>query len=922
MFERGSEWRRWDLHLHTPNTKKNDLYLGRTSEDKWDKFYEAIENYVEDGLDDRKVVSVIGITDYLSVDNYKKVISDERLPKSVLAVFPNVEMRIISTGTNSPVNIHFIFDPSIVEELETRFFSCLKIDVGERPFSGLRASLIELGRYVGCGGSDEEAYRAGIEKFVPSFSDVMKVFKDDPELREHTLIGVSNKSTDGASGIDRGEERDQLSMIRLAIYKNCDFIFSATPSDINYFLGKGSDSEEVVKRKCGSLKPCFHGSDAHELSKIFEPANERYCWIKADPTFNGLKQVIYEPEARVRIDSLKPERKADYQVIDKVSIFDEDFSENPIMFNDKLTCIIGGKSTGKSLLLQNMARAIDRRQVENKVGISGANTKVLGNISVFWRDGDVSTTGEMDKTHKIVYIPQTYLNRLTDATEESTEIDDIIQDIILLDDDCKIAYEKMEGEIKKFKPAMDKKIYDLISFHEEMMSISKEMAEIGTEDGIKKEIEKYKKQKDKISKELSISEEDLTQYEEALRIIAQCDLDIAKVEMDLTQIDALRSLVIPSEIGIEISNEIASRIGIIQGEAIQVADDIWQKEKQAIMTELNNKKLELIQKRKEAQYVRDNLSKKVLGNEAIEKLSEQIKKEEEKLTLVKNAGKKYLTKKSQYDAILGEVIRALMRYKEIHENFANVVNANALIDSDGLDFSVVVTFKTEAFCTSIKALVNNAALKKASIKFDEEFSTEQLSNDAIRKFIEEILSGDMKLLKNKTTENVLREFLSDWYLISYDVKMDNDNINQMSPGKKALVLLKLLISMADSKCPILIDQPEDDLDNRSIFDELIPFIREKKIVRQIIIVTHNANVVLGGDAEEIIVANQRGNNAPNSQYRFEYRSGSIEENMPVLDEFGNVRTGLLNEKGIQQHICDILEGGEKAFDLRKHKYCI
>lgn len=64
--------------------------------------------------------------------------------------------------------------------------------------------------------------------------------------------------------------------------------------------------------------------------------------------------------------------------------------------------------------------------------------------------------------------------------------------------------------------------------------------------------------------------------------------------------------------------------------------------------------------------------------------------------------------------------------------------------------------------------------------------------------------------------------------------------------------------MAESKCPILIDQPEDDLDNRSIFDELIPFIRKKKIERQIIIVTHNANVVLGGDAEEIIVANQEG----------------------------------------------------------------
>ena len=109
MFERGSEWRRWDLHLHTPDTKKNDMYSGSDSEEKWDKFYEHIKNYIGDGLDDRKAVSVIGVTDYLSLENYKKVISDGRLPQNVLAVFPNVEMRIIPTGTDSPVNIHFIF---------------------------------------------------------------------------------------------------------------------------------------------------------------------------------------------------------------------------------------------------------------------------------------------------------------------------------------------------------------------------------------------------------------------------------------------------------------------------------------------------------------------------------------------------------------------------------------------------------------------------------------------------------------------------------------------------------------------------------------------------------------------------------------------------------------------------------------------
>ena len=148
--------------------------------------------------------------------------------------------------------------------------------------------------------------------------------------------------------------------------------------------------------------------------------------------------------------------------------------------------------------------------------------------------------------------------------------------------------------------------------------------------------------------------------------------------------------------------------------------------------------------------------------------------------------------------------------------------------------------------------------------------------------------------------------------------MDGDVIENMSPGKKALVLLKMLINLAESKCPILIDQPEDDLDNRSIFNELIPFLKCKKVDRQIIIVTHNANVVLGGDAEEVIVANQNGNNAPNPKYRFEYRTGSIEDNAPISQDPSDT----LGKQGIQQHICDILEGGEKAFDLRKNKYRI
>lgn len=169
-------------------------------------------------------------------------------------------------------------------------------------------------------------------------------------------------------------------------------------------------------------------------------------------------------------------------------------------------------------------------------------------------------------------------------------------------------------------------------------------------------------------------------------------------------------------------------------------------------------------------------------------------------------------------------------------------------------------------------------------------------------------------------QTALERLFSDWLYVHYTVKSGNDTIVNMSPGKKALVLLEMIVNLEKSKCPILIDQPEDDLDNRSIYTDLVSYLKAKKHERQIIVVTHNANVVVGADAEEVIIANQRGKESPNRETRFEYRTGSIENTTPVLDEHGIRYPGVLNQKGIQDQICDILEGGRDAFELRRKKY--
>lgn len=82
-FSRGSIWRRWDLHLHTPNTKKEDNFTGSTEEEKWKNFCTSITNYIGDGTDPLRAIAVIGITDYLSIDNYLRVKNEAKLPASV-----------------------------------------------------------------------------------------------------------------------------------------------------------------------------------------------------------------------------------------------------------------------------------------------------------------------------------------------------------------------------------------------------------------------------------------------------------------------------------------------------------------------------------------------------------------------------------------------------------------------------------------------------------------------------------------------------------------------------------------------------------------------------------------------------------------------------------------------------------------------
>lgn len=922
-FKKGSEWRRWELHIHTPDTQKNDNFDGTSSDDKWNKYYEDITNYIGSGDDPLKNIAVMAITDYLSIDNYKKVVQDNRLTKSIKLLLPNIEMRMYPLSKQSGINIHFIFNPEIVEQLDDLFFSQLKIIYDGKNYTATKNQLCSLGKAISPEATEEQAYKIGIGQFIPTLDAIKAVFDQNSDLRDNTIIVVSNSSNDGASGVtkhscyfDETAKVSDLDATRRSVYQFADAIFSANTNDIEYFLGKRSDSPEEVKRKCGTLKPCIHGSDAHENKKIFEPDQKRYCWIKADPTFNGLKQILYEPEERVRISQTVPDYKAEYYVIENVEFNDKDFQDIPIKFNENLTCIIGGKSTGKSILLHNLANAIDPDQVKAKEEKSSSITKDIENVSVTWKDG------KKDEDRKIVYIPQTYLNRLSDAKESTTEIDKIIEEIVWIDPEVKAAHTSMLKSIKEYKSALNMSILGLIENRKEIDSIREDKKEIGSQESIEAQIEKLSSRKEILSSELDLSKEDLDLYDKTVSEIHTINEQILSLRKDLTFVEEIDSLVEKRELNCSFSENIQKLIDLTIIQSVEAADTVWVNSKQAIITKISTELNAKESRQDELVEIRERLKPKIQENKVISEISTNIQQENEKLKNLKVLEEKEKSLAEKENKYLEDICLSIESFKNFHTEYAKMVNEKPDFRSSDLDFTVDIPFKKEAFLDRILKLFDNrSTLLKDTISFNT-FTEAQYTKELLSDIVCKILDDKLQPKKGNTQEMAIRDICADWFEIKYNVQMDHDTIDVMSPGKKALVLLKLLIDLADSKCPILIDQPEDDLDNRSVFNDLIPFIKKKKKDRQIIIVTHNANVVLGSDAEEVIVANQQGSNVPNNKYRFEYRSGAIENNTPVYSDKGDIKSGILNSQGIQQHICDILEGGERAFELRKNKYHI
>lgn len=902
-YPRGSEWRKWDLHLHTPGTAKNDLY-GR-SDAAWEQFISRLESNTE--------IAVLGITDYFSIDNYlflKKQQEEGRLNNKTL--IPNVELRILPvTQRDTPINIHVLFDPKLSDDvIEREFFRCLKFSYQGNEYSCLERDLVALGRaYRGDHGLDDNTAKLeGIAQFNVAY-DVLRNIVNKECLCNNVVLAISNSNRDGNSGI----QHSSLAATRQEIYRMSDIIFSANNNDVKYFLGEGVDNKEEIVRKYGGLKPCVIGSDAHSLETVNVFPNNKCTWIKADPTFEGLKQILYEPESRVRIQEMNPDSKADYQVMDTVTLDEPNFWKGEICLNPYLNTVIGGRSTGKSTLLQCIAKKLGQPLNNDDSNKSKFISDHYDSISIRWKDGDINTQRE------IMFFPQ---NHMIDLATDQHELNKLLEKIVKEKDERQLL-----DEYNKFLAQNRITISNQVNqLFLEQAKIDSQIAlkkQKGDEKGIEAEISKIQEKIENIKSDSYISEDEIKRYNELATSIAQKQGEIKTIENDVRILggiipENLFNIYYENELG-SLSEEERTILSTKLEEIKRDALERWKAELSHAKTSLLNAKqqlnqeIEIIQAEEDYKKGYEYFQK----NKEYKELQEQLKNEVEKLSSIKEIDRIILQLQNNRDNLKHSILDRHYEYR----SKLNDLMRDLSFEFSNVSISLKISLKEEQLKTFLQERHNLRGFDRQG--YIDSFVNDYKNGcvkDATQKYLDYALLNELDYKGGYVTSNVTSELLfTNWYDITFHLEYDNDSFDNMSQGKKSFVILKLLLDFSDKKCPILLDQPEDSLDNRAIYNELVEYLRKKKLDRQLIIVTHNSNVVVSADSENVIVANQNGiKNKNQDGYKFQYISGALEYTKPKNEE----EPFVLESQGIREHVCEILEGGVEAFKKREQKYGI
>lgn len=867
-INRGSDWRKWDLHIHTPYTNINNQFFkgqrdcsGAISDEQIDAYVLKIEN---------SGIKAVGLTNYFKFHDDEYCLK-RKLEARGIVVFLNLELRLSNINKeNHLFDYHVIFDNSLHKDEIQAFINGLDVNIGSTTVKAMALNQEQINN------------GASID-----FSHLIETLEQESlGLKGKYLLGFLTRG----SGNVRSDGTPHSNVIMEDIVRKSHFIIHSidkkvnSEKDRNYWLRK-CVCGAVVESDCECpkakyIRPLLQSSDAHKLDDI----GVKYTWIKADLTFEGLRQILFEPEDRVSIDKEKPEKKLDYQVIDYIEYGDE-----KLYFNSNLNTIIGGRSNGKSTLLNSIAKKLTKDTGDAFVFDDYEKMKII------WQDE--SENDERD----IEYIHQDYMFELANEDSKRSElVQSIIRD------------KKLDGKIKEYdefvksnSSRITEKVNDYFLFEKKLQELQKPE---GDKEGIEKQISKFEDERAGLIASSGITEDENKLYLEKigeLENLEKKEVNVSKLVEELDAVenfDLIRSDIEINHLNDDIKNKLLTFISDIKMEV----GTKWKNEVSKIKETYQSEKVKLEQNilTIKTSDVYLNGKKRIEQNKALENIEQLLKSQRKKLT-------EFIQHEKQLEDLN---LKKADRKKLVLELFSKYEEQRKkLIDEFKLqedDLTIELDFKSLRFEDEINFL---NARNQNNNHFIESFNKD-LSTMISHVFDRE----DLSFTQKKNQEDLIRAvFNTQWYSYHFKLYYQDDEYKDMSQGKKAFVILKLILEFSEAKKPVLIDQPEDSLDNRAIYTELTTYLKNKKSQRQIILVTHNPNVVIGADAENIIVANQHSLETPNlSSNKFSYVNGGIES----TKERDGSNSVFLERQGIREHVFEILEGGLEAFEKRENKY--
>lgn len=866
MSRRGSLWNKWDLHLHSPRTFLANKFQSCSIED-------FVQKVVDSG------VKAVGLTNYFRFHDDDFVTIKQQLNDNGIIVFPNLEFRTQPPNKeNDEMHVHVIFSDKTPPVKIQGFLGRLKT-VDDKYCKDLTQQEIE---------TTSIAY--------DTLKTTLENDKDIIHFEDYLLVACPRG--DGSyrpSSTDDGRGNN----FAVVIDKKTDLLFGKA-DDTEFFLNTSRYEGAVAK-------PVICCSDAHSLETI----GSLSTWIKADLTFEGLKQILWEPGNRVKIQELDPgDTKSGRIVIDRLSYKDPSGNEKEILLNKDLNSIIGVRGSGKSTLLKNIAYTADPNQFAAR-GDNASRLYKLDSFKVTWGDGQ-ENGGTEESPKNVFYIPQNYLSLLAyDETGKAEARDNFLTQLLKKNIKFANAIRAYDDFVSDNKVKIEGLIEMLLKQNgilaEAKVQIRKQGSRKEIEEEIKTKNEDIKKYKGTDGQELT--EEEVKSYTQAKQAVTdgskaitilgqdktilsgllESGADVYIANQEITRLSSQRQLTLRTEL-LKKSKESLSEL--IKGEIgkIDAEIQVWNK------TVTDN------------QQILDKFSGRIKANKALETLTKELSQLQQTLKTIDELEKTITQATDSKEEAITGLVDAYTAFDTQQETIFRTIEFDE--DFSFLQIDIVTYYNTSDLKRFVERNINTVATSPLLNNEDQDIkqlhsdTPIKLTAETVRKYINRLVNGSIRLkVEAEEVGQVLSQFLKDRYEIDFlnsvKTKVDSILFKNMTGGQKAIAMLELVFRFDDERYPILIDQPEDDLDVSGVATDLVNFIKTEKIERQIIVVSHNGSLVVCADTEEVIVSECK--KLADGRYDFTYQTGSIE-----------------NPEAREQ-IIKVLEGGREALKQRARK---